>query len=300
LFANKILYIFTATTVYPYSLLVAIRMIIQNIPASTESLLKQTSSSGHTLRGNSQARTTQTVEQLLRQTSELWRGSREAMQLYGEDTQRGTLPAAGQSGDLFSALPMHNGVDIADAAQSTGHAKLDALLPGGGWPKAGLVEVTSPHKGIGELQLLMPLLRQRSQQAQSVLWIAPPYALHGSALAEAGVNIHNSFVIPSQTSCHKALWSIEKALQSSECGLVLAWQNWLSPRVVRRLQLAAREGQTLGMLFHQRPTPNSPAMLQLAINSAPATRLRTRSIDVHLMKATGSHKRGQVRLELPC
>lgn len=280
-------------------------MSIQNIPASTESLSTQTSSPGHTLRGNSQARTSQArtsqaVEQLLRHTSGLWRGSREAIQLYGEDTQHGTLPAAGQSGDLFSALPMHNELDIADAAQSTGHAELDALLPGGGWPKAGLVEVTSPHKGIGELQLLMPLLRQRSQQAQSVLWIAPPYALHGPALAEAGVNIRNSFVIPSQTSCNKALWSIEKALQSSECGLVLAWQNWLSPRVVRRLQLAAREGQTLGMLFHQRPTPNSPAMLQLAINSAPATRLRTRSIDVHLMKATGSHKRGQVRLELPC
>lgn len=290
-------------------------MNIQNIPASPEPFSTQTPSPGNSLGENSyvrthqartsqartsQTRTNQAVEQHPRHTSGLWRGSREALQLYGEDTQHAALPAAGQSGDLFSALPMQNELDYSIAAQSTGHAKLDALLPGGGWPKAGLVEVTSPHKDIGELQLLMPLLRQRSQQPQSVLWIAPPYALHGQALAEAGVNIRNSFVIPSQTSCNKALWSIEKALQSSECGLVLAWQNWLSPRVVRRLQLAARQGQTLGMLFHQRPSPNSPAMLQLAINSAPGSSLRTRSIDVHLMNATGSHKRGQVRLELPC
>jgi cell division inhibitor SulA len=243
---------------------------------------------------------TSAVEQLLSRTPGLWRGAREAHRLYADDKQIQTsqqIPI-GHSGDLFGRLPVNTAADV--VAQATGYPELDALLPWGGWPTSGLVEIISKHKGIGELQLLMPLLKQRSQQTQSVLWIAPPYPLHGPALAKAGVNIRNSFVIPAQTSCNKALWSIEKALQSSECGLVLAWQNWLSPRVVRRLQLAAREGQTLGVLFHKRPTPHSPAMLQLELHSVLGACPRTRSVDVNLLKATGTHQRGQVRLKLPC
>jgi len=54
-----------------------------------------------------------------------------------------------------------------EAAQSTGFAGLDQLLPGGGWPTKGLIEIIGRHKAIGELQLLMPLLRTRSQQKTS-------------------------------------------------------------------------------------------------------------------------------------
>lgn len=273
------------------------RMNTQNTPDKT---MVKTAAPAVTNPDTTNPLTRPAVEQLLNRTPGLWRGAREAHRLYADDGQKQTsvqIPI-GHSADLFSSLPVNSNADV--VTQATGYPELDALLPRGGWPTSGLVEIISRHKGIGELQLLMPLLKQRSQQAQSVLWIAPPYPLHGPALAEAGVNIRNSFVIPSQTSCNKALWSIEKALQSSECGLVLAWQNWLSPRVVRRLQMAAREGQTLGVLFHQRPTPNSPAMLQLELQSVPGACPRTRSVDVNLLKATGTHQRGQVRLKLPC
>jgi hypothetical protein len=238
------------------------------------------------------------IEQLLNATSDLWRGS-SSRQLTGSAGKH-AVQAAGCAVDLFAGLDDAPSQTRPINGSPSGYAALDALLPWGGWPQSGLVEVISRHKGIGELQLLMPLLKQRSHLPQSVLWIAPPYPLHGPALAQAGVNIRNSFVIPSETSCNKALWSIEKALQSSECALVLAWQNWLSPRVVRRLQLAAREGQTLGVLFHQRPTPNSPAVLQLQLSSVPVNSATQRSLDVELLKASGSHKRGRTRIQLPC
>ncbi|MFP5349540.1 MAG: hypothetical protein ACLGHO_06815 [Gammaproteobacteria bacterium] len=41
-------------------------------------------------------------------------------------------------------------------AVATGFAALDAVLPGGGWPRAALTEVTFPRPGIGELQLFLP------------------------------------------------------------------------------------------------------------------------------------------------
>ena len=38
-------------------------------------------------------------------------------------------------------------------------------------------------------------------------------------------------------------------MQTENCGLVLAWQNWLPGKVLRRLQLAAEAGETLAVLF---------------------------------------------------
>lgn len=237
------------------------------------------------------------VKQLLAETPGLWQGQPSAGNVYLHPTAVSSHSSNTRHipTDLFAEDP----VATATPCQSTGFAELDNLLPGGGWPASGLVEIVSRHKAIGELQLLMPLLRERSHQQQSLLWITPPYTLHGPALANSGINIRNSFVIPSQARCNNALWSIEKALQSSECGMVLAWQNWLSARVVRRLQLAANEGNTLGVLFHQRPVPHSPASLQLEISAAPPAADGSRQLNVRLLKAKGSHRQGEVRLRLP-
>jgi hypothetical protein len=249
------------------------------------------------------------LTQLLAETPGLWQGklSTGNICLHPAATRSRTsnsrpLPAdlfADQAADGSESLAEREAATTPIPSQSTGFAELDTLLPWGGWPVSGLVEIVSRHKAVGELQLLMPLLRQRSHQQQSLLWITPPYALHGPALANSGINIRNSFVIPPQTGCNNALWSIEKALQSTECGMVLAWQNWLSARVVRRLQLAASEGKTLGVLFHQRPVAHSPATLQIEISAAPLAADGSRQLNVRLLKAKGSYRQGEVRLRLP-
>src|SRR5689334_9077298 len=48
----------------------------------------------------------------------------------------------------------------APAGLSTGFAALDAALPGGGWPRQGLIEIITTGGGHGELTLWMPLIRQ--------------------------------------------------------------------------------------------------------------------------------------------
>jgi len=242
------------------------------------------------------------VQQLLADTPGLWRGNHSHNtnaphigQQYS--STRSITPGLVDLFDLPERHREHNSHSV--STQSTGFSALDQLLPGGGWPTSGLVEIISRHKAIGELQILMPLLRMRSHQPQSLLWITPPYQLHGPALAQSGINIRNSFVIPAQTRCNNALWSIEKALQSTECGMVLAWQNWLGGRVIRRLQMAASEGKTLGVLFHQRPTPHSPATLQLELSAAPDSDDGHRQIGIRLLRAKGSHRQGEIRLRLP-
>jgi len=59
-------------------------------------------------------------------------------------------------------------------ALPTGYRALDVLLPGGGWPDSGLVELLPAHAGIGELGLLMPALARLSRGSRWIAWIAPP------------------------------------------------------------------------------------------------------------------------------
>lgn len=186
------------------------------------------------------------------------------------------------------------------AGLPSGHAGLDALLPRGGWPDCGLVDIISRERGIGELQLLMPLLRRMSEQGSPMLWITPPHPVYAPALLQSGIDTRNIVLISPEISCQQALWSIEQSLQTRECALVLAWQNWLSPRVMRRLQLAANNGRTLGIVFQQRLTPHSPSTLrlQLQVPSDEAGQPGRRPLDVSLLKARGSHHSGTARVWL--
>jgi hypothetical protein len=91
------------------------------------------------------------------------------------------------------------------------------------------------------------------------------------------------------------LWSIEKALQSGNSALVLAWPGHLQIKHLRRLQLAASNGKTLGILFHQRHIQHSPAVLQLRVE----TQLDT--LDISVLKARGCYHTPsiQIRLDQP-
>ena len=66
------------------------------------------------------------------------------------------------------------------------------------------------------------------------------------------------------------LWAVENACKSASCGVVLAWPfaNKLKPQASRRIQIMAKQGQTLACLFQpltNRHT-NSMAELRLALH----------------------------------
>ena len=72
---------------------------------------------------------------------------------------------------------------------STGFAALDAGLPGGGWPRHGLVEILTPQPGVGELYLLLPALAalSRLSPARWCTWVSPPHEPFAPALEAHGV-----------------------------------------------------------------------------------------------------------------
>ena len=180
----------------------------------------------------------------------------------------------------------------------TGYVNLDNILPGGGWPKKGLVEIINQHYGVGELQLLIPLMRSIIKQGKSILWVSPPHIVYAPALLQAGIDTERILVVDETASCKNALWSIEKALRSKDCGLVLTWQTWLSFKVLRRLQIAAENGGTLGFIFKRRDNKSSPSSMRLQIKNTMHGYHNFDEALITVIKARGNLKSRDARVKL--
>ena len=143
----------------------------------------------------------------------------------------------------------------------TGHAALDACLPGGGWPRQGLVEILSDQRGIGELQLLMPAL---ARLRGCIAWVSPPCVPYAPALAEWGVDVGRVLVVHGAGATE---WAMSVALRSEACSAVLGWAACRDRQSLRRLQLAAEQSRCLAVLFRGLAAGRepSPAVLRIAL-----------------------------------
>ena len=180
-----------------------------------------------------------------------------------------------------------------DAGLPSGFSELDALLPDGGWTQGALTELLVPHEGIGALQLLLPALARLSQQKRWIAWVAPPYVPYPPALAAAGVDLSRLLLVHPRAD-GDGLHAIEQSLRSGTCGAVLAWPMAVDGPALRRLQTAAAEGNSWGILFRpeQFAEQPSPATLRLRIAR------RQNAVEVSLLKRRGGWAAGPVTLSM--
>ncbi|WP_445366329.1 translesion DNA synthesis-associated protein ImuA [Methylomonas sp. BW4-1] len=174
---------------------------------------------------------------------------------------------------------------------ASGFAELDALLPGGGWPLGGVLEILSPCLGIGELSLLLPAMASLSQSKRWITWIAPPQQVYAPALTQAGIDLAYVLVV----DCRQAAdipWSLEKLLRSGRCGMALAWPRRLSDHQIRRLQLAAEAGSALAVLFPKQRSGSGYTALRLEVKPT------STGLALHILKARGSLQRSSLTLQL--
>ena len=156
--------------------------------------------------------------------------------------------------------PWHGNI-LAEQPKSlpTGFDELNALLPEGGWTQAGLTELLIPHEGAGALQLLLPALARLSQEPRWIIWMAPPYMPYAPALEAAGVDLTRLLrVYPRAGS--DGLAAVEACLRAGACSAVLAWPLAGELQALRRLQRAAAQGDSWGVLlrphrYASRPSP---------------------------------------------
>ncbi len=178
----------------------------------------------------------------------------------------------------------------------TGFPALDALLPGGGWPRGALTEILPEREGIGELSLLAPALARLSRQDLWLAFIAPPHLPYAPALAAAGIDLAQVVMIRPEKS-GDILWAMEQALRSGSCSAVLAWPPFLTERAARRLQLAAEAGGGWGVYFSPATlvTAASPAALRLALST---TSLPENAAGAPLASAVASTRSGKLRVAI--
>jgi cell division inhibitor SulA/protein ImuA len=174
------------------------------------------------------------------------------------------------------------------AVLPSGFAALDAALPGGGWPRSGLIEILTARFGSGELSLLLPALAAltRAASARWCVWVAPPLMPFAPALVAQGIVLDRVAVVGGE----RPLWAFEQVLGSGACDAALAWCKRPQPRDIRRLQLAAERGRTLGVLFRPRRAAreSSAAALRVGVEACGS------GVRLTLLKGRGA--RGVVEL----
>src|SRR5690606_10587568 len=158
-------------------------------------------------------------------------------------------------------------------ALGSGHPGLDAELPGNGWPLGMLTELIGREAGIGELRLLVPVLRRLTRERRVVVLLGPPLLPYAPALADFGIDLDYLVVVEAHHPADR-LWAIEQTLRSASFGALLAWlpRAHTRPEHLRRLQSAAHG--TAGPVFLFRGLPAQmappPAPLRLPLPPLPA------------------------------
>ncbi len=175
---------------------------------------------------------------------------------------------------------------------STGHAELDAVLPGGGWPTGALTEIFVERQGIGELQLLMPAASRLTRNGRWLALIAPPYVPYAPALAACGIDLQHVLLLSTARASEQS-WACEQLLDSGQCGIVLMWPEATEQHVLRRLQHKAENGSAVTVLYRpQRAQPCPTATLRLHVSK------RESHTVLHVLKRRGSSVENPVRLDL--
>ena len=243
-----------------------------------------------------------------------------------------TLGAAMPTASGFSAQD-HSPWQAAEGGIRTGFVALDAALFHGGWPRAGLTELLCDTCGIGELRLLAPALKALCRdEARCIALVVPPRqerteagvrqsarlvsctpagldhtrsGKHGPwgalvpyppALEAIGVDLAKTLLIRPQDQ-REALWAMEQTLKTGACSAVLGWlaETSLGFANLRRLLLAARQGEAWGSLFRpaQAAESASAAELRLRLSPCPDDRLQ-----VNIVKRRGGWPLSGIELDL--
>lgn len=172
--------------------------------------------------------------------------------------------------DALQLPHVWRGRELAQAQESTlstGHALLDAQLPGRGWPVANLVEILQQEAQHHVWQLVgQGLSAAMAQGGGPAVLVNAPYQPFGPSLRAQGI-------APEQLLCVHAdkvsstLWATEQALRCADVTAVLAWLPQARSEDLRRLQLCAQAGEKL--LFVFRPVTcrqhSTPARLRLLV-----------------------------------
>jgi hypothetical protein len=148
------------------------------------------------------------------------------------------------------------------------------VLPHGGWQSGTIVELMPTQIGVGEFRLLIPAIARITNTERHVALISPLYIPFAPALSRHGVQLERLLIVRAEKHVDR-LWALEQALRCKSFGAVIGWPEAIKDRDLRRLQLAAEAGRSVGFLY--RPPAAaieaSPAAVRLRLRPGPLNQL---------------------------
>lgn len=180
-------------------------------------------------------------------------------------------------------------------ALPSGHARLDAQLPGRGWPLGAMTELISRNPGLGEFRLLFPALAELGRQGQWVILVDPPWIPYPAALQGHGLLLERLLLVRTNGGLELP-WACEQALRNGRGGAVLAWPEVIDFTRLRRLQIAAEASSKLAFLFRPESAAmeSSPAALRLQLQAG-----NRHDTLIHILKCRGGCPPEPVRVPQP-
>jgi protein ImuA len=165
------------------------------------------------------------------------------------------------------------GRELAQAQERTlptGHALLDAQLPGSGWPLGNLIEILQREAQQHVWQLAGPALAEAMRRTRDpAVLVHPPYQPFGPALGEQGIVAEQLLCVQADPPAAR-LWATEQALRCADVSAVIAWLPRARAEDLRRLHLCAQGGEKLLLVFRgvDARGQSSPARVRLLVQGS--------------------------------
>ncbi|NNJ95365.1 MAG: hypothetical protein HKP57_11510 [Halobacteria archaeon] len=141
---------------------------------------------------------------------------------------------------------------------TSGCQELDDMLPGGGWPKGGVVELIVPDDHAEAIDLVMPVLRRLSLQGRWITLVTPPLPSRAAVFTDRDINASRVLQVNPHPG-RSGLWTVESMLRSGDCAALLAWPGCDTELMDKRLQKAAEHGKSLCLLFRYASLATHPS-----------------------------------------
>jgi protein ImuA len=187
---------------------------------------------------------------------------------------------------------------------STGFSALDRALPQKGFRRGTIVEWLTAGEGTGATTLALLAARQACKQGSAVVVLDRSKEFYPPAAVRLGIELERLIVVrPENTPDYQ--WALDQSLRCPAVGAVLAWPDdlggKLDSRTFRRLQLAAEEGDSLGLLVRLETVRHQPswADVRLLVEPLPSGNGgRKRRWKILLLRCRGGTEGRSVELEV--
>lgn len=183
---------------------------------------------------------------------------------------------------------------------SSGSPTLDKILPESGFRRGSLVEWLG-EAGSGVTTMAFVAAREACQErGYLVLVDCAPHRFYPPAAASFGVDLNKILIVRPQNE-KDGHWAACQALSCRGVSAVLCWPNRLNERDLRRWQLAAESGGTLGLMIRPVKARGRPTWseVQLLIQPLPLqSRISNRRVRIEVCYCRGRKSGSQVELEI--